>query len=147
MKLLHLFLLSLCIVHAHNAQAHSIRYEIGTGGIVAQAFFDDQQPAKGLSVSVFVPDSFDKFQTGKTDLNGRFVFFPDRPGDWEMLIFDQMGHRLEIKIPVNEAMKTEGKSAKDAGNPCLKIVIGVAVILIFFGMMGWIRKEKNPSSK
>lgn len=126
------------MVQAHTSllHAHAIRYELGSGGIAVQAFFDDHQSAKGLSVAVISPGSSEKFQTGKTDANGRFVFFPDSPGQWEMLIFDQMGHRLEITIPVNETMKTEGKTEENSTPLYLKIIMGIAIICALFYLTG-----------
>jgi nickel transport protein len=138
MKWLKWFILSLCMVKAHSSllHAHAISYELGSGGIAVQAFFDDHQPAKGLSVTVLSPGSSEKFQTGKTDANGRFVFSPDSPGQWEMLIFDQMGHRLEITIPVNEAMKTVGNAAENTMPLYLKIIMGIAIICALFYLTG-----------
>jgi len=129
-----LLILGLCMVHS-PLYAHGIKYSLGSGGIVIHASFDNNQPARELFVTIFAPGSSDKYQTGKTDLNGRFVFFPDRPGDWEVLVFDQTGHRLEIKIPVNEAMKVE-KDMEGCSIPLyLKVVIGIAII---FGIFGFI---------
>lgn len=130
-----LLILGLCLAQGYSSllYAHGIEYSLSSGGIVVQASFDDHQPAKGLSVAVFAPDLSEKFQTGRTDLNGRFVFSPDRPGEWEILVFDQMGHRLEIKVPIDEAMKVEGKIEEKAIPLYLRIIIGIAII---FGITG-----------
>lgn len=147
MKYLRLVVLSLCIIQAQNVTiyAHAIRYDLGSGGTVIQALFDNHQPAKGLSVVVMAPQSFEKFQTGKTDINGRFVFFPDRAGVWEVLIFDHMGHRLEIEIPVNETMKVENSTKKDISHPYLRVLIGISIIVLFFGAMKWISSKEFVS--
>ena len=129
-----LLILGLCMVHS-PLYAHGIKYSLGSGGIVIHASFDNNQPAKGLFITIFAPGISDKYQSGKTDLNGRFVFFPDRPGNWEVLVFDQMGHRLEIKIPVNEAMKVEKAQERYSIPLYLKVAIGVAII---FGIFGFI---------
>lgn len=129
-----LLIVGLCVVHS-PLYAHGIKYSLGSGGIVVRASFDNNQPANGLYVAVFAPGSSDKFQTGKSDLNGRFVFFPDRAGDWEVVAFDKMGHRLEIKIPVNEAMKV-GKKMEGHSIPLLlKVVIGLSIIFGVFGLI------------
>lgn len=131
-----LLILGLCVAHS-PLYAHGIKYSLSSGGIVIQASFDNNQPANGLSVYVLAPGSSDKFQKGKTDINGRFVFFPDRPGDWEILVFDQMGHRLEIKIPVNEAMKVEKKMEGPPIPLHLKVVMGIAIIFGISGILFW----------
>jgi len=130
--------------------AHGIKYSLNSGGIVIHASFDNNQPAGRLFVAVFAPGSSDKFQTGKTDLNGRFVFFPDRAGDWNAVVFDQMGHRLEIKIPVNEGMKVEKKMGEHSIPLYLKVVIGIAIIFGIFGcLLGWkgYKKGKGENSR
>ncbi len=132
-----LLILGLCVAHS-PLYAHGIKYSLGSGGIVVQASFDNNQPANGLYVYVFAPGSSEKFQTGKTDPNGRFVFFPDRAGEWEVLVFDKMGHRLEIKIPVNEAMKVEKKSDGYSIPLFLKGLMGISIIFGLFGcLLGW----------
>lgn len=128
--------LGLAIGNSSLLYAHGIEYSLGFGGVVIQASFDDHQPAKGLSVTIFAPGSSEKFQSGRTDVNGRFVFYPDRAGEWEVLVFDQMGHRLEIKIPVNEAMKAEGKKEEKVIPLYLRVIIGFAIIFGLLGFMG-----------
>ena len=78
-----LLVLGLCVAYS-PLHAHGIKYSLSSGGIVVQASFDNNQPASGLFAYVFAPGSSQRFQTGKTDANGRFVFFPDRAGDWEL---------------------------------------------------------------
>ncbi|MEW5803391.1 MAG: hypothetical protein AB1847_14960 [bacterium] len=140
-----LLILGLCLAQGYSAllYAHGIEYSLGSGGIVVQASFDDHLPAKGLSVAVFAPNSKEKFQTGKTDLNGRFAFFPDKPGEWEILVFDQMGHRLEIKVPVNETMKVEGKREEKVVPLYLRISMGIAVIFGLIGCIGLAKRARR----
>lgn len=133
--LLMLLILSQVLVFSPLLYAHGIRYSLDSGGVGVQAFFDDDQPAKGLSVSIFAPGSSEKFQTGKTDLHGRFVFFPDRQGNWDVLIFDQMGHRLEITVPVNEAMKGEKRTDENSFPLYPRAIAGITVIFGIFGLM------------
>lgn len=131
-----LLILGLCVAHS-PLHAHGIKYSLSSGGIVIQAFFDNNQPAKGLFVAIFAPGSSEKFQTGKTDINGHFVFFPDRPGDWEVLVFDQMGHRLEIKLPISVAMKAEKRVQEFSIPLYLKGIMGISVIFGISGIFFW----------
>jgi len=144
-----LLILGLCLAQGYSSllYAHGIGYSLSSGGIVVQAFFDDRQPAKGLSVAVFAPGSSEKFQTGRTDSNGRFVFFPDKSGEWEILIFDHMGHRLEIKIPVNEAMKAEKKIGKKVIPLSMKVIMGIAIIFGLIGFTGLVKLALHKEIK
>ncbi|MBW2644926.1 MAG: hypothetical protein JRE23_01880 [Deltaproteobacteria bacterium] len=138
-----LLILGLCMVHS-PLYAHGIKYSLGSGGIVVHASFDNNQPASGLFVAIFAPESSDKFQTGKTDLNGRFVFFPDRAGDWEALVFDQMGHRLEVMVPVDEALALQvnqscGGSTENSLSRYERALMGISIIFGISGFFFWWR--------
>lgn len=43
------------------------------------------------------------FQTGSTDKNGNFCFYPDRPGKWTASVDDGMGHRGKKDILLDDA--------------------------------------------
>jgi nickel transport protein len=137
-----LLILGFCVAHS-PLYAHGIKYSLRSGGIEVQASFDNNQPANGLYVYVFAPGSSEKFQTGKTDPNGCFVFFPDRAGEWEVLVFDKMGHRLEIKIPINEAMKVEKESDGYSIPLFLKGVMGISIIFGISGIFFWWKGRKG----
>ncbi len=116
------------------ALAHGLRYAIGTGGVAVQVLFDGGEPARNMFVTVFPPDSQDRFQTGKTDANGRFLFAPDRPGDWTVIACDRAGHRLEIPVAVTQDL-TSPAAAAGAGRGgvfYLKVGAGIAGILVLF---------------
>jgi nickel transport protein len=55
-------------------------------------------------VNIFAPSAKLIFQSGRIDRNGRFCFFPDGPGDWKIVVDDEMGYRLEVTVPVDETM-------------------------------------------
>lgn len=135
-----LLALGLCVAPS-PLYAHGIKYSLSSGGIGVHAFFDNDKPAGGLFVYVFAPGSSEKFQTGKTDLNGRFIFSPDRDGDWEVLIFDQMGHRLEVAVHVDEAMSLKTDPAAERSTRSLakyeKALIGIGIIFGVSGLFFW----------
>jgi len=73
-------------------------------------------------VKISAPGAKLTFQSGRTDRNGRFCFFPDTPGDWKVVVDDEMGHRLEVMVPVNKSMelKTNQKHGSRAEGLFLK---------------------------
>ena len=123
--------------------AHGIRYATGTGGIVVKAFFDDNRPAAGMFVSIFAPDQEDRFQSGKTDKNGRFAFFPDRAGTWEILVYDRMGHRLQIKVPVDTGLGPKESIESSGIERYLKILMGLGIIAVVFFSLWLLNKSRE----
>jgi nickel transport protein len=60
---------------------HGARGEVGSGGIVVSAEYDTGEPMSYAKVKISAPGAELTFQSGRTDRNGRFCFFPDGPGD------------------------------------------------------------------
>ncbi|MFW6140362.1 MAG: hypothetical protein ACOC5S_03300 [Acidobacteriota bacterium] len=57
----------------------------------------------GADVFVYAPEDTEKaFQTGKTDLSGRFAFIPQKLGDWRVVADDGTGHRSEKVLTLKE---------------------------------------------
>jgi nickel transport protein len=125
--------------------AHGVRGEVNEGGVVVSAEYDNGEPMSYARVKVSAPCAKLLFQSGRTDRNGRFCFFPDTPGDWKVVVDDEMGHRLEVMVPVNETkrLKTDEKanSAKSHLPRWEKALMGVAVIFGIFGILSLWKKS------
>lgn len=122
--------------------AHAIHAAFDTGGVVVSASFTDDIPAAGVFVSVFAPDETERFLSGKTDRNGCFAFMPDREGEWDVLVSDRLGHRLQVNVLVDSSLLPE-KAKDEVGfwfSKGQKIVAGFAVITLFFGCFGLLNK-------
>ena len=85
--------------------AHAVRGKISAGGLVVTAEYDTGEPMSHAKVKILAPGAKLTFQSGRTDRNGRFCFFPDTGGDWKVVLDDEIGHRLEVMATVDEAMK------------------------------------------
>ncbi len=118
------------------------------------AEYDDGKPMNYARVKISAPGSKLPFQSGRTDRNGRFCFFPDVSGDWKVVVDDEMGHRLAIMVPVNETreLKTDkqiGGSVESSLSRYERALMGISIIFGIFGcLLGWKgykkAKEKNP---
>lgn len=92
-------------------------------------------------VKITAPDTGTVFQSGQTDRNGRFMFFPDGHGTWEVVIQDGMGHRLPLDVTVAEesgATETVAPApapATTGKNRTMGVVAGIGVI---FGLCGFL---------
>jgi nickel transport protein len=104
-------------------------------------------------VKIDAPGGEHTFQSGRTDRNGRFCFFPDVQGEWKMIVDDEMGHRLEVKVPVDDALRLEDngqpKSASSVqASKYERAFMGISILLGLSGIVFWWkgRRKKVPNS-
>jgi nickel transport protein len=141
------FSVLLCIL-PFSAFSHGTKGMVERGGLVVTAQYDTGEPMDYAKVTVLAPGAKLSFQSGRTDRNGRFCFFPDGPGEWEVVVNDEMGHRLEVKVPVDEQLVfQEGRndrSPQEAGIPTFgKAAMGVSIIFGFCGLFLWWKGTKR----
>jgi len=131
--------------------AHGTMGKVGTGGIVVTAQYDTGEAMSYAKVKISAPGTELTFQSGRTDRNGRFCFFPDAAGDWKVFVDDEMGHRLEVTVPVNETLtlQTNGQRG-EAGQGSLsryqKALIGISTLLGISGILFWWIGRKSKES-
>lgn len=113
--------------------------------IAAEFFYSDKEPMRYAEVLVFSPENSEvEYQNGRTDQNGRFVFYPEMPGKWRITVKDGMGHAVRAEIQVDSPASGSGaikgladKNTAPAGTASkwLKIMFGLSVVLnLFLGM-------------
>lgn len=99
------------------AGAHGTDYRIlePDAAMVVEFIYDDNQPIRFAEVLVFSPANDEiEHQNGRTDMNGRFAFYPDVPGKWRIQADDGTGHLERVGIEIAEADEgTEGLSPAD----------------------------------
>lgn len=126
-----------CLTHAH-----SVKSTVDKGGIVVTAQYNTGEAMSYAMVKISAPGSGLTFQSGRTDRNGRFCFFPDMPGEWKVVVDDEMGHRLEVPVSVNETMELktdqrhEGR-AEGSLSRYEKALMGISIIFGIFGIFFW----------
>lgn len=163
-----LFLLLVPLLVALPLSGHDLqtRIEWKPPFVILNASFEGQEPASFLSVTVHAPASAaikaDAFQTGRTDFHGRFVFQPSAPGDWRLVIDDEMGHRVEQvaavptldaaasapHLPANAAAAPDARSTPDGRSILDRLVIGLSILFGAAGLLyGWTaRKRTAPAA-
>ncbi len=122
------------------ASAHGVYGDIDRAqGIMAHAAYDDGEPMSYAKVEIFKKGENLPFQTGMTDRNGRFLFLPDRQGDWKVVISDEMGHKIALKAVVDDMARMSVKGA--GGSPTVTrwqgMVAGLGIISGFFSILFW----------
>lgn len=147
----HLFfqiiLLSLIFLNVSDSFAHGVEgISEGAGGLAIRALYDGGEAMSYAKVSISVPDSETVFQTGRTDRNGRFCFFPDTGGIWKIVVDDEMGHRLEMTVNADQNPKQSVPSvSSDKSHPLnkmSKVFLGISVILCLTALILWLNAGK-----
>jgi nickel transport protein len=135
-KTMKLFLVVLVIaVAAGTAQAHDLQHQIDEAAAVSvRLSFADGSDFAFESYEVYRSGDEILFQVGRTDLQGRIVFLPDRAGTWRIKAFSEEGHGTDFSFTTGAA-----GGVRDANKPFLerhlRIVVGVSVIFGAFGLV------------
>jgi nickel transport protein len=121
---------------------HGVTGKVHAGGMVVSAEYDTGEAMSYAKVKVSAPGAELTFQSGRTDRNGRFCFFPDAAGDWKVVVDDEMGHRLEVFVPVDENLALEAsQQSGEAGQRPLsryqKALIGISTLFGISGILFW----------
>jgi len=135
------------LLHGHGAMG-----KVDAGGIAVTAQYDTGEAMSYAKVNISAPGAELTFQSGRTDRNGRFCFFPDASGDWKVVVDDEMGHRLEVKVPVNETLTLQikdqrGQADESSLSRYQKALIGISTLFGISGILFWWigRKKKKLS--
>ena len=128
------------LIWALPAWCHGVEGHITPAqGYRVTAMYDDGEPMSYAAVEIKGPDSDIAFQTGRADRNGLMMFQPDRPGPWQAVVSDGMGHRLALDLVVPEPdAATRPSDApvamyRPSGSRIANTVAGLGII---FGLMG-----------
>jgi len=144
-----LFLFLKCDVFAHGVEGE-IKYLQGV--VLVTAAYDSGEPMSYAKIEIYAPDSDIKFQLGRTDRNGRFAFVPDVPGVWQIVVSDNLGHRLELSSNVtmsSSSIKERNVTKSTLSSKGLFVSREIAALLgvfMIFGLFGWIKEIKRVFS-
>ena len=122
--------------------AHGVEAAVQPGGLAVACRYSSGEVMDYAKVTVLAPGSRQPFQVGHTDKNGRFCFYPDTPGEWQVTADDAMGHRLEVKVPVTapNTLKTlplTSGTESVAHTRSLRALTGLSVIFGLSGCLFW----------
>lgn len=139
----------LVLACASSAQAHEVLHTVERGKAIAvKVYFADGEVAAYREVQVFSPaDARIPYQKGRTDRSGYVAFVPDTPGAWRVVLIDDTGHGLDVKVdvPAPGASPTDGKNAPASVSSwafALRPIIGAtAIALIFTALFFGLRRK------
>ena len=132
---------------------HGVRGRVDSGsGFLVEAEYDDSEPMSYANIEITASKENLPFQTGRTDRNGCFLFRPDNMGDWEVVVSDGMGHRLVLKVNVDESLNMSTSKNKQAAGLKSKrnilsrqtgAITGISIIFGICGsLFGWMCHKK-----
>ena len=151
---------ALLLFGAAQAQAHALYADHtwqGTVALVQFAYAGGAVPTYA-KVEVYSPaDAKVEFQNGRTDAQGRFAFMPDTPGQWRIIMADNMGHRVEHAVDTSAGQGAAQVSAQNQGKPSaaaspgvggfampLRVLLGLSLLAnIALGAAALRRKQKR----
>ena len=112
--------------------------------------YDDGEPVSYAAVEVLNLEEKIPLQTGRTDRNGRFLFLPDKPGEWKVVVNDEMGHRVALKTTIDKNINLTGNGDQtdtDADAVAVskyeKVLMGITIIFGMCGFFFWWNGKKN----
>lgn len=150
-------LTALCLLWASSgAHAHGIRHETSRSEcVVVTLTHDDGEPFADQRYDLYRPGEAERYQSGRTDGDGRVVFFPGTGGDWRLRAFSEDGHGVDMTVavamtatpaPSTPAPDTITVDAATARTPCnsrtQRIVTGVSLLFGFFGVVMLFTRRK-----
>ncbi|MFW5901561.1 MAG: hypothetical protein ACOCTS_00825 [Thermodesulfobacteriota bacterium] len=138
-----IFMLSL-LLPAGPAQAHAVHGELETRTAVQiRAVYDGGDPMSYAAVEITRKGEDLPFQTGRTDRNGCFAFKPDKPGNWQIVVKDGMGHHLSLNRDIDKvntlaenAASLNQTDTEDRTGSLSRVEKALAGIAIIFGLSG-----------
>ena len=142
-----------CLAAVLPVWGHGVEgYTEAIEGYCITAQYDDGEPMAYAAVEIKSPGADIAFQTGRTDRNGCFMFYPDGEGLWQATVQDGMGHRLALSVKVGEQEKSLSPEAASPaslkGSRPLKALVGVSVIFGATGVAyGWRSRRRSNRKK
>lgn len=144
-------LAALCITALFTSLAygHGVTYGVIADRAVAVRFgYAGGEPMSYAECKVFGPGSSPdlEFQNGRTDARGIVSFVPDKPGDWTVTAWDEMGHKgtLEVLVSGSKAdLAGAAAPVPQAGPTPISVALGLSVLanLALLGMAWRSRKR------
>lgn len=131
------------LILSQNGFSHGVLGKIVTQkGILVKAEYDNGEPMSYSSTKIFDSEKKLPFQSGRTDRNGRFLFYPDKAGDWKVIVNDGMGHCLTLKTHIDKpqalgTINSEQADKKSNLSQYEKALIGISIIFSVFGILFW----------
>ncbi len=131
------------------AWSHSIHYDVQQKGVSVKIFYAENNPASYSEYELFGPGDQEPHQIGRTDKNGFLSFLPDRAGPWKIKAWGESSHGFHgVTIDVNVDQNFQVQSfSKPLLATHTKLIVGISLILGFFGVYALWKSRKTLAQK
>lgn len=120
---------------AATAQAHELHYSTTEGSaILIDISYPEHGALAGAPYEIRVQGETDPVQMGWTDTHGRIAFAPAMAGTYQVSVFSQGGHGVNVAFEVGEDLLLANAEQPPIARH-LKLVVGIGVILGIFGLL------------
>lgn len=114
--------------------------------VVIRCAYGGSEPVVFAKVRVVTPDSPPlEFQTAVTDRRGHFSFVPEGPGDWRVIVDDEVGHRREMTINVPQSFQSNGASFTAPTSRLERALLGLSLLIGATGFLYGFKARRHPS--
>lgn len=151
--------LILCIP-PDSAQAHAVRSQRLDNillPVVLEFTYSTNDLARYAAIEVFNPGNRTlEYQNGRTDQQGRFSFTPNEAGEWLVVMQDNMGHKLEVPVQVQQftladtstvgagtATPASQSKTQAAPSTTLNALLGLSLLLNLLTLWYWYKKRRE----
>jgi nickel transport protein len=135
--------LVLCAWLPGQVLAHDLQHQIEEGTAVSvRLFFGDGSDFSFESYEVYRAGDEIPFQVGRTDLQGRVVFLPDRAGTWRIKAFSEDGHGADFSFSTDVTSGVEDAN-RSLLERHLRIVVGASLIFGAFGLVNLFTRRRG----
>ena len=127
---------------------HGVDILVIGGGSGVEAKYDSGDPISHADVTIYSPGNEEEpSQTGVTDRNGRFLFYPDMDGVWKVVVNDWTGHGGTKLITIKDSAIVQGPEVEMPIGRKTKILAGISVIFGLTGILFFVlaRRERKRS--
>ncbi len=113
--------------------------------VITRATYAGRDPASFVKVTIHAPSSTSNdYQSGNTDRNGYFSFVPAGPGNWRVVVDDELGHRKELTVSVPSPFEARDEAPVTGSSTARQALLGLALIVGITGFFyGYKSRSKN----
>jgi len=130
-----------------RALAHDLHYSVEQGpAVCVRLYYGGGEEFSFETYEVYRSGEEIPFQVGRTDMRGRLVFLPDRPGAWRVKAFSEDGHGVDISVTSDAKGGVEG-ATEPRFDRRARIIMGVSLIFGIFGLINLLVRRGSRKSE
>jgi nickel transport protein len=124
------------------AAGHELHHDVVRGeAVVVRLFQADGSPFAMQRYRLFRAGEPSPYQVGRSDIEGRIAFVPDRAGDWRLEAYAEDGHGVDLRLSTDAAGAVVGERPPFERHT--RLIAGVGTLLGLFGLLALFLKSRR----